>query len=230
MKKEDEEFDTLMSVEGKKVINNSKSLEIATKSIESADKEIVTANATKNIYQKLSDFQESVEVIRKDKLNAYFKGSKYADINSVLEQVLPRLKDAGLLSVQKTDVSNNETYLITQIINIDKPSEMIESVMPLILKKDDSQGQGSALTYIRRYQLVTVLGLEQEDDDGNKASGNITNNAPQLITKAQYDEIANLITLKGFDIMAIAKANNLEGMHQLQSQNFQGFMNWLKGQ
>jgi hypothetical protein len=30
---------------------------------------------------------------------------------------------------------------------------------------------GSNLTYYRRYALVTMLGLEDEDDDGNVASG-----------------------------------------------------------
>ena len=31
------------------------------------------------------------------------------------------------------------------------------------------QGLGSAITYARRYSLVSMLGLEAEDDDGNKA-------------------------------------------------------------
>jgi hypothetical protein len=43
--------------------------------------------------------------------------------------------------------------------------------MPLLLAKSDPQGQGSAITYARRYALMAVLGLvADEDDDGNKAS------------------------------------------------------------
>ena len=34
----------------------------------------------------------------------------------------------------------------------------------------DPQGWGSAMTYARRYQLMALLGLAAEDDDGNAAS------------------------------------------------------------
>ncbi len=37
--------------------------------------------------------------------------------------------------------------------------------------KNDPQGQGSAITYMRRYALSAVLGIRtEEDDDGNAAS------------------------------------------------------------
>jgi hypothetical protein len=35
--------------------------------------------------------------------------------------------------------------------------------------KNDAQGFGSALTYCRRYALVTAFGVPVEDDDGNAA-------------------------------------------------------------
>jgi hypothetical protein len=42
--------------------------------------------------------------------------------------------------------------------------------VPLILSKDDMQGLGSALTYSRRYGLMSMVGVAPEDDDGNAAS------------------------------------------------------------
>jgi hypothetical protein len=36
--------------------------------------------------------------------------------------------------------------------------------------KQDAQGFGSALTYARRYALVTAFGVPVEDDDGNAAA------------------------------------------------------------
>jgi len=36
--------------------------------------------------------------------------------------------------------------------------------------KQDAQGYGSALTYARRYSLMTALGIAPEDDDGHAAS------------------------------------------------------------
>ena len=49
--------------------------------------------------------------------------------------------------------------------------ESIDGEMLLMLAKQDPQGQGSAITYARRYSLMAVLGLvADEDDDGNNAS------------------------------------------------------------
>lgn len=46
-------------------------------------------------------------------------------------------------------------------------------VMPLA--KADPQGAGSAITYARRYALVSMLGLNvDEDDDGNHASNKVS--------------------------------------------------------
>jgi hypothetical protein len=52
--------------------------------------------------------------------------------------------------------------------------------MPLLLTKEDPQGQGSAITYARRYALCAVLNLVgDDDDDGNGASGG-ESSAPRM--------------------------------------------------
>jgi hypothetical protein len=40
--------------------------------------------------------------------------------------------------------------------------------MPVV--KHDAQGYGSAITYGRRYSLLTACGVAPEDDDGNTAA------------------------------------------------------------
>jgi hypothetical protein len=47
----------------------------------------------------------------------------------------------------------------------------INGTMPYV-EVSTAQKLGSNNTYNRRYSLVTILGLEDEDDDGNEASGN----------------------------------------------------------
>jgi hypothetical protein len=59
-------------------------------------------------------------------------------------------------------------HVKTVISEIDG-EDKIECKVPLILSKNDMQGLGSAITYARRYGLVSMLGIIQEDDDGNKA-------------------------------------------------------------
>jgi hypothetical protein len=57
------------------------------------------------------------------------------------------------------------TYLIHE------SGQFITHVMRLHLPKSDPQGQGSAVTYARRYSYMAVLGLVSDvDDDGNAAS------------------------------------------------------------
>jgi len=131
-----------------------------------------------NIYQKLNNFRVEVGVIRKDKENPYHK-NKYADINTILEVITDKLSEAGLIDVDTTRIDENgQLWLETKLVNIDNPEEFLKIETPLLMKdKNNPQALGSALTYARRYNRVTLLGLEQEDDDGNTATG--INNYPQ---------------------------------------------------
>jgi hypothetical protein len=122
-----------------------------------------------NIYQKLNNFNTMVGAIRKDNTNPHYH-YKYADINNVLEAIREPLSTNGLVALQTTIRKDDIFCLNTKIINIDSPEEFVEIDIPLIYN-GDMQKLGSAITYARRYGLVTLLGLEQEDDDGNLASG-----------------------------------------------------------
>jgi len=114
-----------------------------------------------NIYQKLNNFRASIGAIRKDKTNPFHK-SKYADINTILAVITPILSENGLLLYDR--IENDK--VITRVVNVDAPDEFLESSLP-ILNKQDMQKVGSNITYARRYNCVSLLSLEQEDDDGN---------------------------------------------------------------
>jgi hypothetical protein len=54
-----------------------------------------------------------------------------------------------------------------------KSGEWLGSHFTMKPVKNDPQGIGSCITYMRRYALAAILGLNiDEDDDGNQASGN----------------------------------------------------------
>ena len=121
---------------------------------------------TKNIYQKLSEFQSIVGKLRKDQKNPFYK-SNYADLNQVLEMSKEPLKKVGLSFIQSPQITDSGLpYLETLLFVIENPIDRLISRLLLVLGKEDMMGMGSALTYARRYSLVTILGLEQEDDDG----------------------------------------------------------------
>jgi ERF superfamily len=65
-------------------------------------------------------------------------------------------------------------YRITHV-----PSgEYDEDVMPLMCASLDPQGQGSALTYARRYALLAVLNLAPGEDDDGASAGRALSRAP----------------------------------------------------
>ena len=120
-----------------------------------------------SIYKKLFEAKKEIGKISKDSKNPFFK-SKYFDINSLLEHVEPILQKHGLLLLQPI----TENKVTTEIIDVDGQDGEVCIVSSEIQLQNitDPQKLGSAITYYRRYTLQSLLGLQAEDDDGNKAS------------------------------------------------------------
>ena len=125
------------------------------------------------LHQCLAKAQSEFPLIKKTDKNPFFKSS-YAGLPSILEVVLPILHKNGLY-ISQSPVSNKEegVGVHTSIIHAES-GEVLQGSFLLPLAKNDPQGAGSAITYARRYALVSMLGLNvDEDDDANHASGNI---------------------------------------------------------
>lgn len=119
--------------------------------------------------QALLDVQRNAPAIQKDGLNPHFH-SKYVSLDTLMPTILPVLNEHGIVLLQEPTTLEGEPALRTRLIHAET-GEQTETTMLLVLAKDDPQGQGSALTYARRYALMSMLGLvADEDDDGNKAT------------------------------------------------------------
>ena len=104
----------------------------------------------------------------KDKVNPAFK-SKYADLGSVIDAIKPVLAKHGLAFTQVTEPSEGGVIVETFVWCADsEPHSLGKLFVPA--NKNDAQGFGSALTYARRYGLMTAFGVPAEDDDGNAAA------------------------------------------------------------
>ncbi len=115
---------------------------------------------------KLLEFQKRVNSIPKDSTNPFFK-SKYFDVNTVIEVIRPILNDIGLVVTQGFDHSNGHNLLVTKVMDGNTCIAISEMLIP---DQSDVQKLGAAITYCRRYALVSLLLLQgEEDDDGNKA-------------------------------------------------------------
>lgn len=121
----------------------------------------------KTLSTKLFALQNELGAISKEEANPFFK-SKYFDINGLIKHVKPLLATHGLILVQPLAVVDGKNVLTTILIHAES-EERIESSI-LLPEEKDPQKLGSAITYYRRYAIQSLLLLEAEDDDGNKAS------------------------------------------------------------
>ena len=93
----------------------------------------------------------------------------YADLGDIVKIVLPTLKENGLAFVQLPAAIDGLPALTTMLLHVS--GQWISETMLLHIDKADAQGQGSAITYARRYALSALLGIVTEtDDDGAKAT------------------------------------------------------------
>lgn len=132
-----------------------------------------------NLAKALASFQGEVNDPEKSGVNEFFKkgnqGSKYVELDGLLQAVRPTLSKHGLSFIQAPG-GDGQTLTITTFL-MHSSGEWIE-FDPLVLKpvKSDPQGAGSAITYGRRYTLSSILGVAWDaDDDGNGASGKSKN-------------------------------------------------------
>lgn len=134
----------------------------------------------KNILKKLLEVQKEVKAIGKDSTNPYFN-SAYFDINKLIDVLKPTLNKLGLVIYQPVEYKETKNILRTVVCEVES-GEQIESsiVLPDNL---EPQKMGSAITYLRRYTLQSLLFLQAEDDDGSNASPRNIIKAPTTYKK-----------------------------------------------
>lgn len=101
--------------------------------------------------------------------------TKYADLVQVNAQVLSRLNALGVVWKCRPDLLLPDYRFVLQYELKHIASGTAEAgTFPL--KGENAMQQGSAITYARRYALLAVTGIaaEDEDDDGDMASGRQT--------------------------------------------------------
>ena len=104
----------------------------------------------------------------KDSHNPHF-GSNFASLHAVLEAVKPVYAKHALTLVQVPGLDEHGRATVDTMV-LHESGEWLAGVSGAPLQKNDPQGVGSAITYLRRYSLAALAGITQEDDDGNAAS------------------------------------------------------------
>lgn len=113
----------------------------------------------------LAAFQQQMRPVVKDAKNPFFK-SKYVSLSAILSAIQEPLASNGLSFCQFPSGDNGLTTILMH-----NSGEWLSDTVNTQPVKNDPQAVGSAITYMRRYSLGSILGLNiEEDDDGNAAT------------------------------------------------------------
>lgn len=108
--------------------------------------------------------------VLKNQRNDVFE-SGYADLGAVINACKSALNEAGIFVIQSPTATTNNGYVHLTTRLIHDSGEWIEDTATAPMVHLDPQGFGSAISYLRRYALASMVGLYQaDDDDGASAS------------------------------------------------------------
>lgn len=167
----------------------------------------------------LNQFQAEVQNPKFNRKNEHLK-NRYADLSEILTTVRPVLTKYGLSITQEVfTVERQPEHVAIKTTIFHESGEYME-FNPLSLpayqklkdgrKEFNAQGAGSSITYAKRYQLQSVLGIAADDDvDG----------------EVQYDQTA--YTPK--TTITTPTEATLKAKYQLVMGSIEGFDEYVKG-
>lgn len=167
------------------------------------------------------------------------KAIKYADLTSVIEAIKPALIAHGLFFTQHPEPSDKGVCVETVLHHAGGESLSLGKLF-VPANRNDAQGFGSALTYARRYALVTAFGVPVEDDDGNAASkaaggsgrdntgdrtaspdtGTANQSQPREMPDAEWARLVQLIEATKTDTGKMIKHYGVKNLRQLNQEQY----------
>lgn len=120
----------------------------------------------------LAKAQGAMENAEKGAENPAFKrdgkASTYATLGNVWEAIRKPLTDNGLSILQWPHTVENGVEIETELLH--ESGQFMRDVLWLPCPQMTVHAVGSAITYGRRYALMSIVGIAPEDDDGNAAN------------------------------------------------------------
>lgn len=139
-------------------------------------KQVKKYEMSNEILKRINDFKKSMDGVEILKSTAAY-GYNYADLDSIHKVIDPILRKNLIGIFHKASYSEalNCNKLTTLIYCIDDPEDAVYSETLIdkdatLAKMNKFMVEGSAMTYFRRYHIVTMLGLlaDEDTDAGGK--------------------------------------------------------------
>lgn len=170
--------------------------------------------------------QAACDGARKVSNNPHFK-SKYADLSQVWSACEAALEANSLAVIQGLgEAAGGVMHMDTMLLH--SSGQWFKSHASIPLPKGDPQGYGSATTYLRRYALAAMLGVIQEDDDGNAATRGAANVNADRITGRQHDDLTALASEVGADLAKFCAYLKIARLSDLPADQYSGAVRALE--
>ncbi len=134
----------------------------------------------KTIMAALYKAQQLVTSVTKNAKNPHYK-SNYANLEAVIEATRGPLAECELC-IATMPAGYSDGIMQFDAMLIHSSGAVARMAFALPLSKPDPQGALGALTYARRYAIISWLNLVVEDDDGNTASNKPAVSVPAPVT------------------------------------------------
>ena len=160
----------------------------------------------KNIASALVKAQKAFGPALKTSTNPHFR-SRYADLSACVESVITGLNDNGIALIQQTHDSESGVCVETLFLH-ESGESLSAGKLHVPATKQDAQGVGSAVTYLRRYSLAAICSITQEDDDGESAKEVGISKAQLVAIQTNAEKNAEMIE-KALNYFKVADLNKL---------------------
>ena len=140
------------------------------------------------LFTALAKTQSEMQVAKTSSVNPFFKSS-YADLAEIVRASRTALTKNGLCVIQRVlREANGPSVLLTRLCH--SSGQWIESEIPITPPKPDIQTLGSYITYLRRYNYASIVGVvaSGEDDDGEKAMGSRPKQEATVVTSDRINK------------------------------------------
>lgn len=159
----------------------------------------------KPIELRIDDFQHhmlEVEILKHKEAYGY----NYAPLETIIPTILPILKKYGIGYNHRTDIhdATGQNIVITRVFSLDNVEDFVQCKTLIdkeakLAKMNQFMVEGSAITYFRRYHLVTILGLLTDEDNdaggGRQTGRSVESNASRV--GPDYVDIFSKLIEKG---------------------------------
>lgn len=136
------------------------------------DVQFYSSDDTTELYKALAGFHKHFTTVEKNEENPFHE-STYASLSQILNVIRPILNDQGLILMQMpvSGTKENSICIKTRLIHVESQQFIETNSISVTPNKNDIQLFGSLMTYLKRYEITSLLGLSfsEEDDDGNSS-------------------------------------------------------------